>query len=97
MKSKSNLFGVYFTEVLQEMCNRVGVDYDEIDFTKDGWYLDNSWTRGEQDQFIEWFATHLRNMGPRRELCQQPSLVRTKEERSKFAEKFVMEFGWKII
>jgi len=94
---KNNLFGVYFTDILKEMCRRVEVDYNEIDFTKDEWYLDYSWSKTEQDKFIEWVSKYLRNMGPRRELCQYPPLVRTKEERSKFAEKFVSEFSWKII
>ena len=94
---KNNLHGVYLTDILKEMCKRVGVDYDDVDFSEDEWYLKHAWRQQDQDMFIEWFAKYLRNMGPRRELCQHPPLVRTKEERSKFAEKFVAEFGWKIV
>lgn len=94
---KKNLHGVYLTDVLQEMCRRVGADYDEIDFSKTDWFLDYSWTEKEQDKFIEWFSQHLRNMGPRRELCKYPSLTRTKPERLKFAEQFVLNFAWKTI
>lgn len=97
MKKKNNLFGVYLTDTLKEMCRRVEVDYDDVDFTKDDWYLDHSWTENEQNQFIEWFAQNLRNMGPRRELCKYPTLVRTKPQRIKFARNFVFQFGWKII
>lgn len=93
---KNNFFGVYFTEILKEMCRRVKVDYDSVDFTKDGWYKEHTWTKLEREKFIVWFAKYLRNMGPRRELCKYPPLVRTSEERSKFAEKFVNELGWKI-
>lgn len=92
----SNLHGVYFTGILTEMCDRVGVDYNDIDFSKDAWYEDHTWTKNDQDKFIVWFAKHLKHMGPRRELCTQPALVRTLPERIKFAEKFVYEFGWGV-
>jgi hypothetical protein len=92
----NNLFGVYFTDVLKEMCRRVGAKYEEIDFSSDDWYLKYTWTKNEQDKFIEWFAKYLRNMGPRRELCAFPSLVRTEPQRIKFASQFISEFGWAI-
>jgi len=91
-----NLHGVYFTDVLTEMCKRVGADYEEIDFSEDGWYDTHSWTLQEKLKFEEWFAQYLRNMGPRREFCKQPTLVRTKPERSKFAKKFIADFAWKV-
>jgi len=94
---QSNFHGVYLTDILTEMCRRVGVEYDDVDFSEDEWYLKHSWKQKDKDMFIEWFAKYLRNMGPRRELCQYPSLVRTKEERVKFAEKLVDQFSWKII
>ena len=94
---KNNLHGVYFTDILKEMCRRVGANYEDIDFSKDEWYLDYSWSKSDQDQFIEWFARYLKNMGPRRELCAYPSLVRTEPQRIQFATQFVSEFGWKII
>ena len=97
MKNKDNLFGAYLTDILREMCRRVGVDYGETDFTKDQWYLDHSWSQKEEEKFVEWFAQHLRNIGPRKELCNYPSLVRTKPQRVKFARSFVNEFGWKTI
>lgn len=93
---KNNLHGVYFTEVLREMCNRVDVNYEDIDFKKDNWYEDYTWSTNDQNKFIEWFAKYLRNMGPRRELCKYPSLTRTIKQRIKFAEKFVPSFSWKI-
>jgi hypothetical protein len=93
---KQNFFGVYLTDVIAEMCRVVDVKMEDVDFTEDGWYLQHSWKRKDQDKFVEWFARFLKNMGPRRELCKYPSLVRTQPERIKFAEKFVNEFGWKI-
>lgn len=95
--TKENFHGVYLTDVLTEMCDRVGAEYESIDFTKDEWYLDYSWTKSEQDKFIDWFSTFLQNKGVRQELCKYPPLVRTKKERLEFAQKFVSEFGWKII
>ena len=94
---KENLFGVYLTGVLQELCKRVGVDFADVDFTRDNWFLEHTWTQRDHNKFIEWLAQHLRNMGPRRELCKYPSLVRTKPERLKFATKFANQFSWKIV
>lgn len=92
----SNLFGVYFSDVLKEMCSRVGADYDSVDFQKDGWYLDHTWTTEEQEDFVSWFAAFLKNTGPRTEMCKYPQLVKTTEERKRFARKFISEFGWLI-
>lgn len=91
-----NLHGVYLTDVLTEMCDRVGVKYEDIDFAKDEWYLEHEWTKEDQDDFINWFAIFLQNTGVRQELCKYPPLVRTKDERLKFSRSFVSEFGWKI-
>lgn len=92
----NNYHGVFLTDILTEMCSRVGANYDEIDFSKDQWYLDYSWTNKEQEMFIDWFAKFLKNRGPRNELCKYPSLVRTLDERARFARQFVNEFGWRV-
>lgn len=94
---KQNLHGVYLTDVLTEMCRRVGVEYTDIDFSEDAWYEQHTWSQTEKDKFIAWFAKFLHNMGPRREICRYPPLVRTTSERMKFAEKFVEEFAWKVV
>ena len=92
-----NFHGVYFTDVLKEMCSRVGVEYADVDFSQDNWYQKHTWTRIEENKFIEWYAQFLRSMGPRREMCKYPSLVRSKPDRLKFAAKMVAEFGWKVL
>ena len=91
-----NLFGVYFTDVLKEMCSRVGVEFEDIDFDKDEWYLDHEWTQDEQEDFIRWFAKFLRNKGVRTEITKYPSLLNNYVKREQFARQFLTEFGWKV-
>jgi len=93
---KNNLHGVYLTGILTEMCRRVDANYEDINFNKDKWYNDYSWSRVEQDKFLEWLSRHLLSMGPRRELCKYPSLVRSKKDRDKFAEQFASQFCWQL-
>lgn len=89
-------FGVYLTDVLKEMCSRVGADFYSVDFSKDNWFLEYSWTTEDQSKFIKWFAMFLKNKGVRSELCKYPSLVKTYQQRETFAKQFVYQFGWKI-
>ena len=46
-------------EILTEMCRRVGADYDKIDFKKEGWFRDYTWTEEEQEDFHQWLGNKL--------------------------------------
>jgi len=54
-----NIQEPHTTQVLKEMCKRVGADYDTIDFSQDGWYLDHEWTIDEEKDFINWLADKM--------------------------------------
>lgn len=90
------LFGVYFTDVLKELCARVGANFEDIDFSKDGWFKEYSWTEDEEKDFVIWFAKFLNHKGARTEITKYPSLLKLRSQREKFARKFVSNFGWKI-
>ena len=80
--------------VLHKMCELVGVDYSVVDFRKDKWNRDHSWTVTQQNEFKEWFTEYVfTNRDARIKLsfarkdrasCQQ------------FAEIFTISFGWLI-
>lgn len=39
--------------VLNKMCEKVGVDYESIDFTETDWYLKHKWSVNEEKEFKE--------------------------------------------
>jgi len=45
--------------ILTEMCERVGANYDEIDFKEDGWYHKYKWTNEEEEDFKKWMINYL--------------------------------------
>ena len=47
-------------EILKEMCNRVGQDYETFDFKDPQWFLKHSWTREEEEDFRIWLGKFLK-------------------------------------
>ena len=47
-------------EILTEMCRRVGVDVNTMDFSKQNWYWDHEWTAKEEADFQKWLGVYLR-------------------------------------
>ena len=80
--------------VLEEMCKRVGANYNSIDFKEPGWYNKYSWTQEEEAEFIRWLADKLMtDKNIRKELLANPEhLTYGKAERA--AKEFILQFGW---
>lgn len=57
---KNDILPEHTKEILTEMCRRVGVSYDSVDFNKQQWYQDHTWTAEEQDDFRKWLGGFLR-------------------------------------
>lgn len=84
----------YLAPILQEMCKRVDAPYDEIDFKKEGWFMDYEWTEKEEDSFEEWLVEYMhKNNKARRELMTLSS--KNKKYLKEFAQWFVFDYGWK--
>ena len=84
----------YMKEVLTEMCNRVGANYDEIDFKEQEWYYKYEWTRKEELDFLDWYADYLyTNTKARKSLYR--TLPRTKKACKKAADMFIF-YTWKL-
>jgi hypothetical protein len=47
--------------LLREMCRRVGADYDTMDFKKQDWYMDYSWTEAEETEYRAWMLDVLKH------------------------------------
>ena len=63
-----------YTEIiLREMCNRVNVKYEDIDFKKARWFMQYSWTEEQQDDFALWLNDYLMDTKEaRQELMNSP-------------------------
>lgn len=70
--------------ILREMCLRVGVSYEDMDFSKENWYWDHEWSREEENDFIKWLAHFLAH-----------HKYSTKKRANHEAEKIVFNYGWK--
>ena len=60
-KKRDNHFTEILETILREMCGRVNTDYDKMDFTKNDWFRQHSWTVEEEKDFIKWMTTYLYN------------------------------------
>lgn len=88
---------IYLKEVLKKMCNTVGIsgiDFDNFDFTKDGWYQKFQWPKVKEKEFIEWFKQYLwENKGARKEFMARPN--KSKRDIEKVVNEFIFNYGWK--
>jgi hypothetical protein len=79
--------------VLQKMCKYAGAVYDEMDFKKEGWFLDYEWTKEQEKKFRTWFVNHLlKNKHAREELV---NCSKNKKMCEKFVDMFIFNYGWK--
>jgi len=86
-------FSPALEKVLTMMCESVGVNYEDVDFNKEEWYMQHDWTQEQQDQFKQdlyqavtespkFFKDLFASRGPKRRLKAQ-------------IEFFIMSYGWK--
>ena len=87
-------FGKHLTVVLKKMCKMVKVDLEKINFKKENWFWDYTWTEKKQEEFIKWLEGYLmKNKGAREEMLRFPK--RDKQMIKKAVQEFVSNYGWK--
>ena len=81
--------------IIKEMCKRVKAPYIKINFKKTQWFLDYTWTKLKEDNFIEWLANYFYNLSipERRKLFY--SDFKNKPVALEFANTFNLNYGWK--
>jgi hypothetical protein len=92
-ETDANNFNPVLQEILQEMCRRVNVDYNTVDFTKDRWYMDHSWTLEEEKDFIDWLTKEVLSNKKKYKLIFLATS--SKHLIKKSVEWFVLQYGWK--
>ena len=88
-------YKLHMTNVLTEMCTRVGANFNRINFKKSDWYWEFEWTQSEDDNFIEWLSDYLfKYSGARTEIMQFP--VKNKIICKGVASQFCANYSWRI-
>jgi aromatic ring-opening dioxygenase catalytic subunit (LigB family) len=83
----------HLKEILDNMCLVVGAK--DLDFKKDGWFMEYEWTEEEQEQFRKWIVKYLtENKEARQELMKWPRKHKATIE--KFSREFIFNYGFKI-
>lgn len=83
-------------DVLKEMCKRVNVDYNKIDFKKPNWFLDYSWTEEEENDFSDWLVKQLSKDEELRQEVMDSFSWKDEKRLKKVADEFVFNYGWKL-
>ena len=96
-------FSPHLKVILREMCRRVKfplwrkiqlrMDHGWEYFSEDTWFCEYTWSRDEQNSFIDWMANYLDvNNKARMDLT---FCMKRKKCCKKAAEEFVWNYGWK--
>jgi hypothetical protein len=81
--------------ILKKMCEEVGADFEKIDFKKDRWFLDYTWSEEDEEEYTEWLTNYLyKNQEARKELTVIG--LKNKKRCRECAKMFVFNYGWKI-
>lgn len=85
----------HLTAILKKMCSITNAEYTNIDFKREDWFLDHTWTIKQELEFKSWLVKYLKkSAGARKELMNFPTLF-TKNHLEKVASFFVLTYGWK--
>lgn len=81
--------------VLIKMCTYVGVKYEDIDFKKENWYMEHTWTAEQEKDFCDWLINEIRtNNEIRKGITNLP--YKPSKKRAKSAVMwFNLMWGWK--
>ena len=87
-------FGKHLKIILSEMCKRVNVNYDDINFKDDNWFMEHSWNETEEKDFEKWLNDYFYNNTEARKEMLSANIKRRKYTK-KAANEFVWNYGWK--
>lgn len=85
----------HLKEILEKMFSYVGEKYTPEYVKQDEWFLNHSWTKEQQDEFIVWLVDYLKNSEARKELMMFP--IKDRKNLVMFSQHFVFNYGWKTI
>jgi hypothetical protein len=79
--------------ILKEMCDRVGVAFEDVDFQEHNWFTKHRWTIHQEEDFLEWLTNHLyENKEARGVILRITS--KNKKLCKQGAQAFIFNYGW---
>ena len=87
-------FSEYLTEILIEMCRRVGTTMDQVDWDDDGWYRSHEWSEEDQKDFENWLVDYWYNNAKARR--SMTTCRKHKGNLRMAASEFTFIYGWKF-
>ena len=92
MAGITNTFPPALQDILRDMCERVGADYESIDFSKEGWFQEYTWSIQDQEMFKKELLEKVRNNRDYYKPVFKSISLKTLE---KEVDLFLMQYGWK--
>ena len=93
MKSKGKITG-HLAVILRKMCSTVGAKFEDIDFSKDGWYTKHTWSKEDEGAFAKWLYKYLGDRTVWRGLYGLgPNTARVRKNAVTW---FLASYGWSI-
>ena len=84
----------HLTIILKKQCEIIGVNFDDIDFGKDNWFMSNSWTEAQEQEFSDWLFDYLmKNKEAREELLEHKA--KDKKYIKKAVSEINLNYGWR--
>lgn len=83
----------HLKSIFRKMCSYVDVSFDDIDATVPGWYMNESWDKDQEHDFMIWLTNYLyENQDAQMQLygVTGMSLNRCRSASSRFC----MMYGW---
>jgi len=70
--------------IIEKMCDMIDVEPESIDYGKEEWYYDHTWTQEQENEFFLW----LKEYSIKKNLC-------LKHKAGKLAGMFILNYGWR--
>ena len=81
--------------VLDKQCQFIGIDIEDLDYSKPNWFLQHTWTLKQQNKFVGWLARRLyKDVELRSALSSR--YLRSKEFCFGMAKEWAFQYGWRL-
>ncbi len=74
-------------EVMQKMCEMIGLSFGAVSFIQPDWYLLHTWSKQEEQEFILWLTLFL----------LKNKYARNKRQAEHEAQEINAHYGWKTV
>lgn len=82
-------------DVLMKMFEIVDVKFNQKRVKQKDWFLENTWTPEQQEEYIEWLTQELVKCPDLRKVISSRPQTKSYKHNRKVAEAFVFDYGWK--